>query len=56
MFHIKYLTSNKKYVSQTGESLKLGFHKQLKCTTTHNHWVDHKQTQNEIPKMYEEAA
>jgi hypothetical protein len=36
MFHIKYLTSKKEYVSQTGESLKLGFHEQLKYTTTHN--------------------
>jgi hypothetical protein len=36
MYHIKYLTSNKEYVSQTGESLKLGFCKQLKYTTTHN--------------------
>lgn len=36
MYHIKYLTSDKEYVSQIGQSLKLGFHKQLKYTTTHN--------------------
>jgi len=36
MFHIKYPNCNKEYVSQTGESLKLGFCKQLKYTTTHN--------------------
>jgi len=36
VFHIKYPTCNKEYVSQTGESLKLGFCKQLKYTTTHN--------------------
>ena len=36
MYHIKYFTSNKEYVSQTGESLKLGLCKQLKYTTTHN--------------------
>jgi hypothetical protein len=36
MYHIKYLTSNKKYVSETGKCLKLGFCKQLNYTTTHN--------------------
>jgi len=36
MFHIKYPTCKEEYVSQTGESLKLGFCKQLKYTTTHN--------------------